>query len=134
MERGATRRNTRFLYSVQEDQLDGHGYAVTLTLKSCPPSSKDWHRIRRAWEMRMVRAGMIRLHWVTEWQRRGVPHLHCAIWFPETTPPVQAMDSIVRAWLLLGEPYGVGSVVSMWRGLQARSAGSSTWRSTPPAG
>jgi hypothetical protein len=32
--------------------------------------------------MRMERLGMTHLHWVTEWQRRGVPHLHGALWFP----------------------------------------------------
>lgn len=101
---GATRRNTRFLYSVREDLLTGAGVAVTLTLRTCPPTARDWHRIRRAWEKRMVRAGMVRLHWVTEWQRRGVPHLHAAIWFPD------AYDTITptRAWVDLAGQYGAG--------------------------
>ena len=106
---GAARRNTEFLMSVMDRQLDGHGYAATLTLRTCPPTADAWHRLRKSWTMRMQRAGMVRLHWVTEWQRRGVPHLHCAIWFPLDMPPSLAMDSIVRAWLQLGEPYGVGS-------------------------
>ena len=98
---GATRRNTAMLRSILEDELHGHGYAVTLTLRDCPPSPDDWHRIRRAWERRMERAGMVRLHWVTEWQRRGVPHLHCAIWFtdPDPTP-------IVRAWVAVAATHG----------------------------
>lgn len=105
---GATRRNTRFLYSIREDQLDGRGYAVTLTLRDCPPDSETWHRYRRAWEKRMVRAGMIRLHWVTEWQRRGVPHLHGAIWFPESMPERHARDLIRYSWMDVAEASGVG--------------------------
>lgn len=88
---GATRRNTAFLRSIREPDLTGHGYAATLTLRDCPATPEDWHRIRTAWEKRMRRSGMIRLHWVTEWQRRGVPHLHVAIWFPTA-------DSSAVAW------------------------------------
>lgn len=99
---GAVKRNTEFLMSVLVDKLTGAGVALTLTLRDCPPTSDDWSRIRRSWEKRMVRAGMIRLHWVTEWQRRGVPHLHCAIWFPETYDLITP----VTAWLALTERYG----------------------------
>ena len=73
MVEGATRRNTEFLMSVKTDQLTGAGVALTLTVRDCPPTADDWHRLRRAWEKRMVRAGMLRLHWVTEWQRREFP-------------------------------------------------------------
>ena len=102
---GATRRNTAFLRSIREDQLTGAGIALTLTLKTCPATAAEWHRLRRAWEMRMVRAGMVRLHWVTEWQRRGVPHLHCAIWWPDMYDHITPID----AWVdLAGERYGAG--------------------------
>ena len=100
---GATRRNTGFLRSIREDQLTGFGVAVTLTLKTCPAPAVEWHRMRRAWEMRMVRAGMIRLHWVTEWQRRGVPHLHAAIWF-ETSDTRTPLD----AWVDVATAHGAG--------------------------
>lgn len=108
---GATRRNTAFLRSVIEHQLTGAGVALTLTVRDCPPSAQDWHRLRTAWEKRMRRAGMVRLHWVTEWQRRGVPHLHCAIWFAD------AYDMITprRAWVELASAYGAGD-----RGQHAR--------------
>ncbi|KPB98071.1 putative replication protein [Pseudomonas amygdali pv. lachrymans] len=49
----------------------------------------------------MQRMGMIRLHWVTEWQRRGVPHLHCAIWFPPG-----AHTRALIAWSELTAAYG----------------------------
>lgn len=99
---GATRRNTAFLMSIREGELTGAGVAFTLTLRDCPPTAEAWHKIRRAWEMRMRRAGMIRLHWVTEWQRRGVPHLHGAIWWPDaydTTAPAEA-------WVAVASSYG----------------------------
>lgn len=101
---GATRRNTAFLRSIREDRLTGAGVALTLTLRTCPPTADDWHRLRRAWEMRMRRAGMLRLHWVTEWQRRGVPHLHGAIWFPNSYDTITPVD----AWCDLAERYGAG--------------------------
>lgn len=89
----ATRRNVAFLRSVKERELlttaDGkplRAYAVTLTLKDCPATSDDWAALRRAFMRRMERRGMYRCHWVTEWQRRGVPHLHGAMWFPEDFP------------------------------------------------
>jgi len=29
--------------------------------------------------------GIIRAHWVVEWQSRGAPHIHMSVYFPETT-------------------------------------------------
>lgn len=99
---GATRRNTEFLMSIKEDRLSGAGCALTLTLRDCPPTATEWHRIRRAWVERMRRAGMVRLHWVTEWQRRGVPHLHCAIWWPDCYD----LSTPLNAWVELAGDHG----------------------------
>lgn len=99
---GATRRNTQFLMSIIETRLDGYGVAVTLTLRDCPETAQDWHKIRKAWTERMRRAGMIRLHWVTEWQRRGVPHLHGAIWFPDR----ESALGVLEAWEAVASKYG----------------------------
>lgn len=95
------RRNLLFLYSVDETRLTGVGYAVTLTVKDCPPTGAEWAAMRKAFIMRMTRAGMIRMHWVTEWQARGIPHMHCAIWFPEGVEP-----DILGAWLEVSRQYG----------------------------
>jgi hypothetical protein len=96
------RSNTRFLYSVEEQNLTGTGFAITLTVRDCPPTHDDWHQMRRAFVKRLERMGLIRMHWVTEWQRRGVPHLHGAVWFPASTSSRQCRllrEKILAAWV-----------------------------------
>lgn len=105
----ATRRNLRFLYSVNVPDLTGLGFAVTLTLRDCPESADVWHRLRRAFLKRMERAGLLRAHWVTEWQRRGVPHLHGAFFFPEPETArdfIELRARIVSAWCEVAQAYG----------------------------
>jgi hypothetical protein len=98
--------------SIREAELnDSAGCAITLTLKDCPPTAADWHRIRRAWIKRMERLGMVRLHWVTEWQRRGVPHLHGAIWFPDAYHGQKAIE----AWVAVASEYGASLKGQHWR-------------------
>ena len=92
---GATRRNMAFLMGVEVEKLTGAGCTFTLTVRDCPATADDWHKLRRAFEKRMLRAGMIRMHWVTEWQRRGVPHLHGVLWFEGKCHDLAA---IVNAW------------------------------------
>lgn len=113
---GATRRNVAFLRSVESESLlsspDGPliGVAVTLTLRDCPATSADFHKLRRAFLMRMERMGMYRCHWVIEWQRRGVPHIHGALWFPMPDSPTGVAmlgELIADHWLTVAEPYGV---------------------------
>lgn len=78
---GASRRNTAFLWSVQTDLLAGlDGFAFTLTLERTPPTSEEWHALRKAFHMRMVRAGSELTHWVVEWTKIGRPHLHMAVY------------------------------------------------------
>lgn len=108
------RSNTRFLQSVSLDGLSGHGFAFTLTLRDCPESHDDWHKIRKAFTMRLQRSGMIRLHWVTEWQRRGVPHLHGVVYYPEhkegDTIPLMKLGSslpekVISHWCQVAQQY-----------------------------
>lgn len=99
---GATRRNMAFLMSVVEADLTGAGVAFTLTVRDCPKTPDEWHRLRRAFDARMRRAGMLRMHWVTEWQRRGVPHLHGVIWFPSCYD----LAAVTNAWTTVAEPLG----------------------------
>lgn len=117
-----SRGNTRFLYSVLSQKLqysaDGLplvGVAGSLTLKDCPASHEDWKAIRLALFHRFRRKGLYRLHWLTEWQKRGVPHLHFAGWFDADQvagdcaeigmPPAALLPLIKADWLFLSSRY-----------------------------
>lgn len=101
---GSTSRNIAFLRSIDEAKLTGHALALTLTVRDCPDTSDDWHKVRRAFERRLKRLGLIRMHWVIEWQRRGVPHLHCAAFFDDSAP-VLLPAVIMRSWCDLVSDY-----------------------------
>jgi hypothetical protein len=96
----STRSNNRFLYSVEPSGLEGVAYVLTLTVRDCPPAHGDWKRLREAFFERLRRLGMVRCHWVTEWQRRGVPHLHMAAWFPSR------VDNLQEQWMAVARCYG----------------------------
>lgn len=98
----STRNNVAFLRSVRCESLDGYGYAITLTVKDCPEDPGEWKRLREAVVARLRRSGLIRMHWVTEWQRRGVPHLHAAIW---TRDPLNVPDLYMH-WLAIAGHLG----------------------------
>lgn len=100
--RDSTRGNLKFLRSVRPGSLDGHGYALTFTLRDCPPTAADWKALRELLFVRLRRSGMVRLHWVTEWQRRGVPHLHLAVWTREPLNPTE----FHLLWLSIAGRYG----------------------------
>lgn len=117
-----SRGNTRFLYSVRSQELqysaDGRplvGVAGSLTLKDCPASHEEWISLRRALVERFRRKGLYRLHWLTEWQKRGCPHLHFAAWFDlgkvdalcaKLDLPGTALFPLIKAdWLMLSAPY-----------------------------
>lgn len=104
----AVRRQRTWLYSIETEALTGVGFAVTLTVRDCPPTSEDWTRLRHAWLVRLQRLGAIRIHWVVEWQARRVPHLHAAVYFPEGSSDGLGAQ-IVAAWAEVAGAYGVGS-------------------------
>jgi len=97
-----SRRLRKWFYSVDTTQLTGHGLAFTLTVRDCPPTSDEWYRVRDALHKRLKAKGLIRMHWLTEWQRRGVPHLHGVAYFPEGT-----IHAIEHEWTqLTSKKYG----------------------------
>jgi len=49
-----------------------------------------WTRLVKTLLQRLRRAGLLRWHWVVEWQRRGVPHLHLAVY---------AQEGVVASWV-----------------------------------
>lgn len=114
----SSRGNTRFLYSVRSPDLPRSatgepliGLSASLTLRRIPDSHSEWLSVRRAFVERLRRKGLYRLHWLTEWQRRGAPHLHAAMWFDQSAAervvipygvPVEAFPALVKAdWLEL---------------------------------
>lgn len=118
----SSRSNTHFLYSVRSPDLPHSvageplvGLSASLTLRRIPTSHSEWVSIRCAFLRRLRRKGLYRLHWLTEWQRRGAPHLHAAMWFKRSTVeqkvasydvPVEAFPALVKAdWLQLARTY-----------------------------
>jgi hypothetical protein len=104
----AARNNTAFLRSVDIPRLTGVGLTFTLTVKHTPQNSDEWHRLRVAFIMRLKRMGVCRGHWVTEWQRRGAPHLHGIVYFPQLPYDkyISIVTTIKNHWLELTQNYG----------------------------
>lgn len=103
----AVRRHTKWLYSIDSAALSGDGFAVTLTLRDCPADAGEWHTLLDRFIKRLRRAGLIRYHWVTEWQERGVPHLHGALYWPEGAVGfVEAFRLILDSWLDVSALHG----------------------------
>lgn len=98
----AARRNSDFLRSVDIKSVQGHGYALSLTLKRCPPTPELFHAVRRSFIERLRRIGFNCLHWVVEWQSRGVPHLHLCVYFKHEVD----VNLIIRHWLAVSSDYG----------------------------
>lgn len=110
---GAVRRHTKWLYSIDAPRLSGDGYALTLTMKETPASAADFHAMRRAFLMRLDRMGAVRHHWIIEWQKRGTPHLHLAVYFDQVNPETEQNpelpsrpESMIIHWLAVAAPYG----------------------------
>lgn len=102
----AVRRHIRWLYSIDVPSLSGQGWAITLTLRDCPPDADAWIAVRESWLVRVRAMGAVRWHWVVEWQERGVPHLHAAVYMPQN----EAGDGrrLLAAWLAVAALYGPG--------------------------
>lgn len=107
---GAVRRSLKFLYSIDERGLTGEGWAFTLTVRDCPPSPEAFYLAIKAWLKQVGRLmGTVRVHWVIEWQRRGVPHLHGAIWFPDGTESGYHVENILtKLWMAYAAAFGAG--------------------------
>lgn len=107
---GAARRNADFLGSIVPQELTGNGVACSLTVKDCPPTAKAWADCREKLLWRLGRMGLIRFHWVTEWQMRSrhgggpVPHMHGIMYFEE--PSVVMAEWVKRHWLEVTRDYG----------------------------
>lgn len=103
----AVRRHKRWLYGVDAPRLTGSGWAVTLTLRDTPATSDEWRSaLHRFFERLRTHPGIVRWHWVVEWQRRGTPHLHLAVYFEEAdSTPLRAWE-VVDHWLAVTSGWG----------------------------
>lgn len=104
----SVRRHIRWLWSVDVPALTGDGFGVTLTVRDTPADHGDWKKLREAFLQRLREAGCTRWHWVTEWQRRGTPHMHMAIYVPSgwlppgspTTDSAPTRAALIEAWFI----------------------------------
>lgn len=79
--KGSSRRNNWFLMSVDYRKVPGSLYSFSLTLRDCP-DVESWKLVRKNFFDRLRRMGVLACHWVVEWQKRGVPHLHGVVVLP----------------------------------------------------
>lgn len=100
----AVRRHKRWLYGVEAPGLDGVGDAVTLTMRETPPTVEAWQVLLRRFFQALRDRDMLRWHWVVEWQRRGTPHLHLAVYAAdgERSPGWE----VVEVWIRLAGEFG----------------------------
>ncbi len=110
----STRRLRRWFYSVDGAALDAHGYATSFTVRDLPPTAADWTATRDRFLRRMRRSGLVRGQWLTEWQRRGVPHMHGCLFLPE--PNLEEL--VTDHWLEAAAEWRPGTrgqvVKSLW--------------------
>jgi hypothetical protein len=94
----SSRRNRQFLWSVDTDGLTGAGWSFTLTVRNCPATPKEWATWCATYWKRVIFDGAIRLHWVIEWQRRGCPHLHGSVYFPQSMSRREVENRLLDSW------------------------------------
>ena len=110
------RRHQRWLWSIRSEELTAgglYGVAFTLTVRDLPESAEAWKRLRDDWIRTLKYRGLVRLHWVTEWQRRGVPHMHVAAYFESemvefgiARRPTPVVMLAISSWTSLAARYG----------------------------
>lgn len=107
----SSRSNVAFLRSVDFTMLiddNGEaleGLALTLTVRDCPPTHEHWSTLRNTFFKRLRRLRLVSGHWVTEWQKRGVPHLHGAFYYPAGTLTPEFLKFILSAWVDISKEY-----------------------------
>jgi hypothetical protein len=103
----SARSNMRFLRSIEGEQLPTDGVSFTLTLGVCPPTASEWTRLRKRLATHLGREmGAVCWHHVTEWQERGVPHLHGIAFFENSTGR-EGMQ-ILKFWLSISSSWKAG--------------------------
>lgn len=101
--KAAARRNADFLMSV--DPLacqDGEAISVSLTFGREDDVTPGLFRsVREALFQHLRRQGILRLHWLAEFQRDGTPHFHMMVYYPFGVPVEERCRSLLNKWLTL---------------------------------
>jgi hypothetical protein len=107
--RKSAQRNMRFLMGVSPDTLPDPLYATayTLTVPHAPPSHEEWSLLIDRLRKRMAREGVMLDHWVTEWTRRGVPHLHGILVFDVAEDQIWYRNLVHVHWVRLTRAMGI---------------------------
>lgn len=95
----------QWLWSIEADRLDGPGLAITLTVGTTPATSDDWGAIRDRFLQWLRDNGATRHHWLTEWTRRGRPHLHLCVYGIPTDDTTRV--KLALAWINLARSAGL---------------------------
>lgn len=111
--KGVAGRLRGWLCSINASGLTGYGYAFTFTVRDCPGDAGEWSSAVKRLCQQFRDRGAIRYSWVTEWQKRGVPHLHGVVYFPNKKPfrVEGATKPTARWWLWSDWEQEIGS---MW--------------------
>ena len=99
----ASRRNNQFLYSVRIADVPGNGFSFTLTIgddfDECPTPVVFHGWINRLF-VELRRTGRMHCyHWVIEWQKRGVPHIHGVVFEEPGADGESLMKTVIDVWL-----------------------------------
>ena len=96
----SARSNREFLFSVDAANLSAYsGWSFTLTLgKQSLPSPSQFHRLIDNLKRYLKDNGASFGHWLIEWQRRGVPHLH-GVYFASAGVRCDQRDFVIAWWL-----------------------------------
>lgn len=108
---GSARRCKAFLMSIDTSKLTGIPITFTLTLKDCPASAKDWNKLKDEFFKRLRKMGLIRLHYVTEWTKRSIPHLHGMGFFE---PFYTRSENICGTWTKFNCPISQYYIEDVW--------------------
>lgn len=115
---GSARRNMGFLHSIRTDLIEGPAFTYTRTLRDMPPSHAEWAALVKKSTLFLMRNGAIRYHWVTEWTRRGVPHMHGIVYLDPESPNYQLPIDADRHWLKMTRHLGTQRQGQDWKELQ----------------
>lgn len=99
---GSTQSMVRWLYSVIPTEFSGRAFSLTLTVRTAPSTPDHWKRLRESFFRRLHHLGITSVFWLTEWQRRGVPHLHGIV----ILPCKDLQEDVLRSWVKVAAKFG----------------------------